>query len=243
MKRIATWTLWTGFAISAALNVGLFQAAKMFYTREAKFRLHPTGVPSFKETGPEGAPRVLLLGDSRCAQWPEFASQKYRVINGGVGNETTAQIQLRAAEGIAKARPAIVVIEAGINDLKTIPLMPEREHEIVADCVMNLMRLVRVSRDAGASVLVLSVLPAGRVELSRRLVWSDAVARSVVKVNRLLLEQCSSKTRVSFLDVTSHISVDRDYKDTLHFAPTFYARILPPVEKVIDEMFNSVRRD
>jgi lysophospholipase L1-like esterase len=235
-----TWGLWTGLAISVALNVGLFQAAKTFYTREAKVRLHPIGVPSFKESGPEGAPRVLLLGDSRCAQWPDLALRQYRVINGGVGNETTAQIQLRSAEALATARPAIVIVEAGINDLKAIPLLPERESEIVHDCVANLMRLVRASRDAGASVVVLSVLPAGRVELSRQLVWSDAVARSVVEVNRLLLEQCSSHSRVLFLDVTSHISVDRDYKDTLHFNPDFYARISPIVEKVVDEMVNSV---
>ncbi|MBL9144228.1 MAG: hypothetical protein JNM99_11170 [Verrucomicrobiaceae bacterium] len=239
MKRIPAWISWAGLSVSMAVNVGLFQAAKTFYAREAKFRLHPTGVPSFRETGPEAAPRVLLLGDSRCAQWPEFALQKYRVINGGVGNETTAQIRLRSADAIATARPAVVVIEAGINDLKIVPLMPGRENEVVDDCVMNLMKLVRTTRNGGASVLVLSVLPAGRVELSRRIVWSDAVGRSVTAVNKRLAELCVSDPQVMFVDVTQHIVVERDYKDTLHFTPAFYSLISPDVEEGLDKLLRS----
>ena len=238
MKRITPWVLWGGLCLSILLNVVLYQAARTFYNRESKFRLHPTGTPSFMETGPESSVRVMLLGDSRCAQWSGFAPHKYRVINAGVGNETTAQIRLRAVEAISKVRPSVVVLEAGINDLKTIPLIPDKEKEVIENCVTNLMELVRESRERGASVIVLSVLPVGRVELGRRLVWSDAVARSVDEVNKRLVEKCSSTPGVSYFDVSSHVLVDQDYKDALHFTPGFYARISPLVERAIDDMLN-----
>ena len=230
--------LLVALGVSVAANVLLYDAAKTFYTREAKFRLHPSGTPSFVATGAEALPRVLLLGDSRVAHWKEFAPDLFHAINAGVGNETTAQIGLRAEAGIKHAQPAVIVIEAGINDLKVIPLMPAKQKEIVDECVNNIMSMERAGREHGAFVVVLGVFPAGKVEGAQRLVWSDAVGESVTMVNRMLAERCVGDPSVRFLDLSAEPHVGRDYVDTLHFNEAFYRRITPLVVDGIE----SVRR-
>lgn len=168
------------------MNVVLYRTAKDFYTREARFRLAPSGMPSLHESGPASSPRVLLLGDSRCAQWRENSSNAFRMINGGVGNETTAQVMLRAEHTISAVKPEIVVIQVGTNDLKVIPLLHQKKREIIDGCVSNIRRLTETSRASGSSVILLSVLPAGKVDITRRLVWSDDVALAVSEVNQQL---------------------------------------------------------
>ena len=233
-QQRATILLGLGFVLSVLINVMLFAAAKTFYTREAKFRLNPTGTPSFRENGSPNQPSVLLLGDSRAAHWKEFSATKYHSINGGVGNETTAQIRLRAVQAIERAKPSVMVIEAGINDLKAIPLMPTKQREIEAACVANITAMVNQGRDRGAMVVVLSVLPAGKVGLAQSLVWSDAVGESVKTVNRALAEWCRSESNVRFVDLNSEVQAGRDYVDTLHFNEAFYQRVTPLVIEEIE---------
>jgi len=156
-----------------------------------------------------------------------------RITNAGVGNETTAQIQSRLDHVLEIAKPTEVVIEAGINDLKAIPLMPGREGKIIDECVANLLDLAKRCRTRGAKVLLLSVLPVGKVERTRRLVWSDAVDRAVSEVNQRLAKQCVGDTLMQFLDLTDQVSGESDYADMLHFNPEFYTRIMPLVRSRI----------
>ena len=46
-----------------------------------------------------------------------------------------------------------MVVQAGINDLKAIPLFPARRAGIVADCTANLREVVRRAGDGGATVV------------------------------------------------------------------------------------------
>ena len=230
-------TLFALLALVALIgDIVLYRTAKHFYTREQIVRLEPTGTPSLAETGPRTLPRVLMLGDSRIWQWKVFATDRVHAFNAGVGNETTAQIGLRAKEAIERVKPSVIVIEAGINDLKTIPLMPDLQKKIEDDCVDHLMGLVKLGRASGAAVVVMSVLPAGKVEWARRPVWSEAVAEAVQTVNRRLEERCRGDASVRFLDLSSEVQVGRDYVDTLHFNAGFYERISPTVVKAIDEV-------
>ena len=199
----------------------------------------PVGIPSFAETGPGASPRVLMLGDSRIAQWKVFSPERIHAFNAGVGNETTAQISLRMGDALRQIKPAVIVIEAGINDLKTIQLMPKAQREIEDNCVNHILSWVQMGRESGAAVVVVSVLPAGKVEWSRWLLWSNAVGDSTQNVNRKLEERCRGQAHVQFLDLSSEVQVEQDYIDTLHFNVGFYERISPRVIKAIDEVLLS----
>ena len=75
------------------------------------------------------------------------------------------------------------MVEAGINDLKAIPLLPRRRDQIVSDCKANLRQIVRRSREGGAVVIVSTIFPPGKVPLERRMVWSPEIEKAVEEVN------------------------------------------------------------
>jgi lysophospholipase L1-like esterase len=204
---------------SLAANVALFLVARNFYTRESQVRLHPIGSGPWPTTGHPGHPGILLMGDYRIRQWNNFTCPDHRIINAGLDNETTAQILLRTSEALTTSDPAVVVIQAGINDLKRIPLMPDRNEEITSSCLDNLMEMAARSRATGAHTVMLSVLPAGRVEWTRRPVWSDAVAVAVKEVNRRLAARVSTDPGIRFVDLTDEVA-GLEYVDTLHFNPS-----------------------
>ncbi|HEX2750972.1 MAG TPA: hypothetical protein VHM91_23395, partial [Verrucomicrobiales bacterium] len=146
-----------------------------------------------------------------------------------------AQIVLRAKDAIQRVKPSAIVLQAGINDLKSIPLMPDSQKQIEDDCVDHLIALVKLGRESGAAVVLLSVLPAGKVDWSRWLVWSGAVAESVQTVNRRLEERCRGEASVRFLNLSPEVQLERDYVDTLHFNEAFYDRISPAVLTAVHE--------
>ena len=109
----------------------------------------------------DGAPTILVWGDSLSAAygiplesgWTQLLQARlreqgypHRVVNGSVSGETTAGGLSRLPAALKRHRPAVVVVELGGNDgLRGLPLQQLKA---------NLMRLVRLSQQAGARVLL-----------------------------------------------------------------------------------------
>ena len=128
----------------------------------------PTAMPmaaaSRPTTTPAPSPAILVLGDSVSAGyglrgdqgWAILLQQKlkaqgygYQVINASVSGETTAGGLARLPRALAEHRPAVVIIELGGNDgLRALP---------VAQMRANLMRMVSLSQQAKASVLLVGM--------------------------------------------------------------------------------------
>jgi acyl-CoA thioesterase-1 len=110
------------------------------------------------------APAILVLGDSVSAGyglesqqgWVSLLQSKltaqgygYRVINASVSGETTTGGAARLPRALELHRPKIVIIELGGNDgLRGLPLSTSRN---------NLQRMIELSRDSGAKVLLLGM--------------------------------------------------------------------------------------
>ncbi len=74
------------------------------------------GTPAFKsplEAPPAGAGNV----QSQYAYWLMQAHADWRVLNRGVNGDRTDQIRARFARDVAQAKPDVVVIIAGVNDV------------------------------------------------------------------------------------------------------------------------------
>jgi acyl-CoA thioesterase-1 len=113
---------------------------------------------------PAAAPTILVLGDSLSAAygirveqgWVALLQARlrakgygYRVINASSSGETTGGALARLPRALDKHRPAIVIIELGGNDgLRGLPL---------ADVRANFESLIRLSRQAGARVLLVGM--------------------------------------------------------------------------------------
>lgn len=109
-------------------------------------------------------PVLLVMGDSLSAAfgiplqrgWVALLAERLRatgsslrVVNASVSGETTQGGLTRLPSELARNRPALVVIELGANDgLRGQPLEAMRD---------NLRRMVRLSQEAGARVLLLGM--------------------------------------------------------------------------------------
>ena len=116
------------------------------------------------EGGPSRVPTLLVLGDSVSAGyglangegWVALLQARlktqgygYRVVNASVSGETTAGGLARLPRALAVHRPQIVILELGGNDgLRGLSLERSRA---------NLEEMVRLSKAAGAQVLLLGM--------------------------------------------------------------------------------------
>ncbi len=203
---IALILLAAALLASLALNIFLFERGRQHYLQLNQVRLDPPGLGYFPiETGrPDntypGKVTVVFFGDSRAAQWPSPSLDRFEFINRGVGAQTSAQAVLRFYQHVRPLHPRVIIIQIGVNDLKTIPLFPRQKAAIVANCKSNIRRLVDQSVDSGAHVILTTIFPLGQVPLERRPFWSDDVAQAVDDVNRYIVSL--QRQDVDIFDVT-----------------------------------------
>lgn len=182
-------------------------------------------------SGSQG-PVLLLLGDSRIAQWGAPRFPGWRVANGGVPWLTTLQLERLSADPIREVRPAAVFIQAGINDLKVLGVRSDLRETILTGCVEHLEGVVEEARRLGARVWVSTVWPTGPVPWERRLFWGAAVEQGVEELNRRLRERFAGREGVVVIDPFAPVGgasplpalVPR-FRDTLHLSPETYEEL------------------
>jgi lysophospholipase L1-like esterase len=186
-KSVTIWTLSIILLISVLLNVALYRQLMRYYRLLYAAELDPLGLSYFQSQAIDPStelPRIVFFGDSRAEQWITPTLDGFTFINRGIGNQTTAQVANRFDAHVKPLKPQIIVVQVGINDLKTIPLFPEREQEIVSNCTVNIQKIVQDSLSINATVILTTIVPAsGKVPLARKLVWSDEIYTAINEVN------------------------------------------------------------
>jgi lysophospholipase L1-like esterase len=225
---LALWVVAT--AASVAANVVLARGWIASTRRAHVARLDPAELGTYaaeRAKAPPAGPLLLFFGDSRSLMWPApDGLAPYVVVNRGIGYQTTAQIALRIDPDVVPLHPAVVVLEAGVNDLKTIADVPERRAAIVAECEANLRRIVERLRATGATVVLVGIFDIGDVPAWRTPFWSDDVAAAVREVNGFL--PSLAHDGVVFLEAAPVLDDDRGkvkpaYQlDHLHLVPGGY---------------------
>jgi len=159
--------------VSITLNYFLFNQGKWYYLQLNAGLLDPLGLSYYPTdsnqrhlTNPD-LTTAVFFGDSRAASWPSPNLAGFEFINRGIGAQTSAQAVLRFEAHIKPLQPDIIVIQTGINDLKTIPLFPERQKSIITNCEQNIKQLV--TRSTGWHTGYFNdYFPVGDVPLERR---------------------------------------------------------------------------
>ena len=220
-------------AASIGANVFLAHAIVDYVQTDDTVRLDPAGldVHASERAKPiePGPPIVEFFGDSRIAMWTEPVVPGYRTVNRGIGRQTTTQLLLRFDAEVTATHPAVVVLEGGVNDLKTIAEFPERRAEIVARCKTNLTALVDRSRRAGAQVVLVTIFDIGDVALWRKPFWSPDIEAAVREVNAFLPELTGDK--VVLFDASAALDappgeIRHDFQlDHLHLKAPGYAAL------------------
>jgi lysophospholipase L1-like esterase len=236
---------------SLVMNLTLFRHAKSFYVQMQAVRLDPMGERAHSRHSVHADHKrglVVIAGDSRAADWPSpERAHGYQFANRAVGNQTTVQILGRHQNDVLVLNPDIVILQAGVNDLKSIPLFPDRKNSIISDCKTNLQQIVSLCTKSDINVIVTTVFPVGVPSLQRRHIWSDDVVASVQEVNAFV--RSLSETNVIVLDSYSLLCGDDNllkgeyFTDTLHLNKDGYDILNEELEKILETMQGTAQQN
>jgi lysophospholipase L1-like esterase len=222
------------FAGSLAVNIYLLNKVFLYYKSINLLRLDPLEARILADRIPaeqrhNRARTVLLFGDSRIAQWrPEIRLPECVVVNRGISGQTTEQLRMRVEKDVLAHSPDIVVVQAGINDLKNIGLFPESSARIISRCKENLDDIIQSIAARNIPVMVLTIFPTGKPNIIRSLIWSEEIDAAVVKVNNFL--KANSGKRIHVMDVNPILGHNRYVRaelkrDMLHINKKGYQRL------------------
>jgi lysophospholipase L1-like esterase len=228
------------------LNFYLFNQGRRYYLELSETRLDPLGLNNFQAEAPSSEPSqplILFYGDSRAMSWPSpDGLDDVTFVNRGIGAQTSTQSWLRFAYHVPPLKPQLFILQVGINDLKTIPLFPERQQSLIETCQENIRHMLAAANYLGATVVLTTIFPVGDVPLQRLPFWSDDVKTAVDTVNNYIHSLGSE--HVIIFDAFS-ILADSDglmrteySADELHINAAGYAALnqaLVPVLKTIME--------
>ena len=237
------WRVLLLAALFAAV-VLTYWSARTHYEYRLAQQIWPLTAPdiSARTSSPANAsPTVLLLGDSRMAQWDLPPWSGWRVVNAGAGGLTTGQLRLCAPKLLDEFHPDAVVLEAGINDLKFLGLRPEMASPIISLAASNLTAVVYECVARRCPVIVLETWPAGQPDRARRLVWNARIPAAVDSLNAQLARLNSPVQGIRVVDLFKQAGLKPEaglYRDTLHFKTEVYQRLAPALEKEL----NAARR-
>jgi len=231
--------LLAGLLVSASANLWLVATLRQMYRERLETQIWPAteaGWPVVIGDPHRASHRLLLLGDSRLSQWSFAGPDNTLVINAGLAGATTAQIRQNLPALLEQYRPDMVVIEAGINDLKFLGLEPGRADAVIAHTLDNLTNMVGQCQAHGSRVLLLTIWPTAAPDWRRRLVWSPVIPASVARLNRLLADLPADLARLQVVDLfaVGDIRPGPDtYQDTLHLRSQTYQRLNPILTRVL----------
>lgn len=211
-----------------------FSFARIFYADSNALRLNPLGLSSYQTIPTRTAPdvkRLVFFGDSRTESWSSPANLNgWEFINRGIGGQTTAQVLGRFSAHITPLQPQVIVLQVGVNDLRTIPIFPDKRAEIIANCLTNIENIIKQSTDLGATVILTTIFPVGEATLERSVFfWSDDIAAAIKEANMTLRSLASDHVVVLdadpiLLDANGHPRADY-MEDTLHLNAAGYAAL------------------
>jgi len=229
---------------SIFLNIRLFSRAKQYYRELNQTRLDPLGLNEYPTNAQPVTntkqTRVVFFGDSRAASWIAPNLSEYEFINRGIGSQTSVQAIERFAYHVISLKPKIVIIQVGVNDLKTIALFPERRNSIIANCQGNIKRIVDESRNLGAVVILTTIFPVGEVPLERKPFWSDDISRAIKEVNAYIATLAGEKTIVfdtfPILGDTQGMILPKYRRDELHLNAQGYEILNQNLSQLLNTM-------
>lgn len=239
--KISTLMLALTLVLSALTNAVMFIQGRSFYLQLNKLRLDPYELLLLPSSIPApSGPVMVIYGDSRAAEWPAPVEQDFTYINRGIASQTTAQVVGRFREHVLDLDSDIILLQAGINDLKTIPLFPERMNSIISAAFENIETLIRMSRDQDICVILTTVFPAGHVPLYRRPFWSGDVEIARRSLNEKLSELASDRVKIldfdDILQTSSGSPVRPYYRDMFHLTPAAYEVFWPSVVETAHQL-------
>ena len=150
-----------------------------------------------------GEARVVFLGDDITENWtPEFFAGK-PYLNRGIAHQTSPQMLVRFRQDVIALEPAVVIIQAGTNDIARLT-GPGTQGMMIE----NFQSMTELAQLHGIQVVLASILPVCDCT------QTQTVQRPIGKIrgmNAWLREYAEEKGAV-YLDYYSALTDDRELK-------------------------------
>lgn len=220
---------------TTVVAVASFSLARDFY-RQSLEAQHPQTMELFGDVNGN----VVFLGDSRVSQWHQHDAFAARYI--GYPGASSHQIASQFDSDLLGKSTSIVVIEAGVNDLRLAGLVPERMTALVDESLTSLHRLATDLAPLVDQVIVLTVFPTAEPGVLRSVVWGDEVQQSVDRLNAAMLKT-TWPSNVLVLDCDAALLAQGDlaFVDTLHLTESGYDALNELLEPLIVTAKTKVR--
>lgn len=216
------------------LSVGALYGNKVLYKRLMKVQLDPTGrwFDTFNDN--IGSPDCLFIGDSRVSQWKKYPPFCDSFMYGFSGF-TSTQILLAMPMLEIPDSVEIVFLQLGINDLKAIGLYENKASTIRSNLIKNLEAITHFFLNKSINVYITTVIPSGKINYPRKLIWSALIDSSVNDINAYLLTLNMKGLQV--IDTSKEFNQQFElYKDELHLNKMGYGKL----NMLIMSPFNSL---
>ncbi|MEI6428551.1 MAG: SGNH/GDSL hydrolase family protein [Pseudanabaena sp. ELA607] len=226
--------LLTILTISIRINIWLYHNNYQQYIKIQSLRLDPyelkryqmiSDIPNNKDK-----PLVVFLGDSRAEAWSSPSNTPFVFVNRGISGQTTEQILGRTSTHLNVLSPSIVIIQAGINDLRNIPNFALNSRDIIMNCKQNIQKIVNEIKNKSTSTIILTtIFPVGEPPIHIKPYWSSDVDKSIVEVNQFISSLKSDRVIIfdaySILSDNNQIINSKYSQDYLHLNGAGYAEL------------------
>ena len=175
--------------------------------------------------------RVVFLGDEITENWgPEFFPGK-PYLNRGITRQTVAQMLVRFRQDVISLKPAVVVIQAGTNDLASV--MGPSTEGTMAD---HFMSMVELAKQHHIKVVLASVTPV--CDCFTKMTARRPVGK-ILSLNGWL-KSYAARNGIPYLDYYGALVEGRFFKQSLTVDGLLpnaagYAVMAPLAEKAIAE--------
>ncbi|PTN36519.1 GDSL-type esterase/lipase family protein [Desulfonatronum sp. SC1] len=198
--------------------------------------------PEEEKPQSEIGPAVLFFGDSRAAAWPspDLSQEGFRIINRGIGGQTTAQVRSRFERHVLGLDVDVLILQVGVNDLRAIAAFPHQREVILQETVTNIGWMVERATENDIHVVLSTIFPLGKLWLPRKLLLSDTVSTAIQEVNGHL--KAMGGASVTLLDTETILAgndgeVLRAYReDYLHINSRGYAALNHELAGIIQDL-------
>jgi len=225
----------------------LIHTYKDFYRKNALLRVDPlefTGVKALDTTAEIEDSEIWMIGDSRVRRWPEKLLRNNNTIaNLGVEGQTSSQVLYRLMSYLETDTPSLIILEAGINDLKTIGIDANLYESITQQYLKNIEQMIHLCRVRNIRMILIDIFPVGKIELPRRLIWNNAVNKAIDAVNLTLKSYCDDHL-VFYFNADAILSdngttVRPEYQDDfLHINAMGYEALSKNLQELINKVIN-----
>ena len=225
MRRLLIAALLAGSALLPAQDMRSIRLLLSDWGGLTRYGSENTELPAPKP----GERRVVFLGDDITENWPQQFFDGKPYLNRGIAQQTSPQMLVRFRQDVISLKPAVVVIQAGANDIARLT-GPGTQGMMVE----NFESMVELAQLHGIKVVLASILPVCDCT------ETQTVQRPIGKIrgmNAWLREYAEEKGAV-YLDYYSALTDDREMKPeftTNGFLPNAagYALMAPLAEKAI----------